>query len=110
MVVDNMISSSMETEEEKLEELSPLVIDINSKFSAVTDKRSDDEDRWLQAYHNYRGRYYKNIHFTQHEKSRVFVKITKTLLIFFVLAMLILLIGTNTVFVILMVAGAHQHD
>ena len=78
MVVDNMLGSSMEDGEEKLEELSPLVIDVNSKFSAVTDKRSDDEDRWLQAYHNYRGKYYKNIHFTQHEKSRVFVKITKT--------------------------------
>ena len=77
MVVDEMMNSSM-GEEERLEALAPLVIDINSKFSAVTNKRSDDEDRWLQAYHNYRGKYYKNIHFTQHEKSRVFVKVTKT--------------------------------
>ena len=77
MVVDEMMNSSM-GEEERLEALAPLVIDINSKFNAVTDKRTDDEDRWLQAYHNYRGKYYKNIHFTQHEKSRVFVKVTKT--------------------------------
>ena len=77
MAVDEMMSSSM-GEEEKLEALSPLVIDINNKFNAVTNKRSDDEDRWLQAYHNYRGKYYKDIHFTQHEKSRVFVKVTKT--------------------------------
>ena len=77
MVVDEMMNSSM-GEEERLEALAPLVIDINSKFNAVTNKRTDDEDRWLQAYHNYRGRYYKNIHFTQHEKSRVFVKVTKT--------------------------------
>jgi len=77
MAVDEMMTSSME-EEERLEALSPLVIDINNKFSAVTNKRTDDEDRWLQAYHNYRGKYYKNIHFTQHEKSRVFVKVTKT--------------------------------
>jgi len=77
MVVDGMMNSS-EKEEERLEALAPLVIDINSKFNAVTDKRTDDEDRWLQAYHNYRGKYYKNIHFTQHEKSRVFVKVTKT--------------------------------
>jgi hypothetical protein len=77
MAVDEMMNSSM-GEEERLEALAPLVIDINSKFSAVTNKRSDDEDRWLQAYHNYRGKYYKNIHFTQHEKSRVFVKVTKT--------------------------------
>ena len=77
MVVDGMMNSS-EAEEERLEALAPLVIDINSKFNAVTNKRTDDEDRWLQAYHNYRGKYYKNIHFTQHEKSRVFVKVTKT--------------------------------
>ena len=77
MVVDEMMNSSM-GEEERLEALAPLVIDINSKFNAVTNKRTDDEDRWLQAYHNYRGKYYKNIHFTQHEKSRVFVKVTKT--------------------------------
>ena len=77
MAVDEMMNSSM-GEEERLEALAPLVIDINSKFNAVTNKRTDDEDRWLQAYHNYRGRYYKNIHFTQHEKSRVFVKVTKT--------------------------------
>ena len=77
MAVDEMMTSSME-EEERLEALSPLVIDINNKFNAVTNKRTDDEDRWLQAYHNYRGKYYKDIHFTQHEKSRVFVKVTKT--------------------------------
>mgnify|MGYP003660074752 CR=1 FL=1 len=66
MAVDDMMNSSM-GDEERLEALAPLVIDINSKFSAVTNKRRDDEDRWLQAYHNYRGKYYKNIHFTQHE-------------------------------------------
>ena len=69
MAVDEMMTSSME-EEEKLEALSPLVIDINNKFNAVTNKRSDDEDRWLQAYHNYRGKYYKDIHFTEHENYR----------------------------------------
>jgi len=77
MAVDETMDSSMQ-EEEKLEELAPLVIDINSKFRQCSDKRGDDEDRWLQAYHNYRGKYYKNIHFTEHEKSRVFVKVTKT--------------------------------
>ena len=30
------------------------------------------------SYHNYRGKYYKNIQFTEREKSRVFVKVTKT--------------------------------
>ena len=77
MAVDETMNPAMD-EEENLEELESLVIDINSKFQSCTDKRSDDEDRWLQAYHNYRGKYYKNIHFTEHEKSRVFVKVTKT--------------------------------
>ena len=77
MAVDETMNPGMD-EEEKLEELAPLVLDINSKFAQCTDKRTDDEDRWLQAYHNYRGKYYKDIHFTEHEKSRVFVKVTKT--------------------------------
>jgi hypothetical protein len=77
MAVDETMNPGMD-EEERLEELSPLVLDINSKFAQCTDKRTDDEDRWLQAYHNYRGKYYKDIHFTEHEKSRVFVKVTKT--------------------------------
>ena len=62
MAVDETKNPAMD-EEENLEELEALVIDINSKFQSCTDKRSDDEDRWLQAYHNYRGKYYKNIHF-----------------------------------------------
>ena len=64
-----------DNQEDKIE---PLVAEINYKFKAASDKRQDDEDRWLQAYHNYRGKYYKNIQFTEREKSRVFVKVTKT--------------------------------
>ena len=60
------------------EEVNILVASINKKFQACKDSRNDDESRWLQSYHNYRGKYYKDVAFTQHEKSRVFVKITKT--------------------------------
>ena len=71
--------SSMDSEKDNREDkIEPLVAEINYKFKAASDKRQDDEDRWLQAYHNYRGKYYKNIQFTEREKSRVFVKITKT--------------------------------
>ena len=71
--------SSMDSEKDNMEEkIEPLVAEINYKFKAASDKRDDDEDRWLQAYHNYRGKYYKNIQFTEREKSRVFVKVTKT--------------------------------
>ena len=71
--------SSMDSEmDEREDKIEPLVAEINNKFKAASDKRQDDEDRWLQAYHNYRGKYYKNIQFTEREKSRVFVKVTKT--------------------------------
>jgi hypothetical protein len=71
--------SSMDSEmDEREDKIEPLVAEINNKFKAASDKRQDDEDRWLQAYHNYRGKYYKNISFTEREKSRVFVKVTKT--------------------------------
>ena len=72
----SQIDSSAKSEEEM--NIEPLVAEIQNKFQMSSDKRRDDESRWLQAYHNYRGQYYKNIHFTQHEKSRVFVKVTKT--------------------------------
>ncbi len=75
MDYNNMNTSVDDRKEDKIE---PLVAEINYKFKAASDKRQDDEDRWLQAYHNYRGKYYKNIQFTEREKSRVFVKVTKT--------------------------------
>ena len=74
-IKNNLVSQVDEAEEQNIE---PLVAEIQSKFLACSNKRQDDENRWLQAYHNYRGQYYKNVHFTQHEKSRVFVKVTKT--------------------------------
>ena len=60
------------------EDINLLVEMVDKKFTSCKDSRQDDESRWLQSYHNYRGKYYKNIHFTEHEKSRVFVKVTKT--------------------------------
>jgi len=60
------------------EVISNLVAQINSRFQQCETTREDDEDRWLQAFHNYRGRYFKNVAFRDHEKSRVFVKVTKT--------------------------------
>jgi len=74
-IKNDLVSQVDEAEQQDIE---PLVAEIQSKFQSCSDKRRDDENRWLQAYHNYRGQYYKNVHFTQHEKSRVFVKVTKT--------------------------------
>jgi len=55
-----------------------LVGIIKSRFAVAEDSRQTDERRWLQAYENYRGLYAKNVKFRESEKSRIFVKITKT--------------------------------
>ena len=51
---------------------------IEDRFLSAENARDLDESRWLTAYHNYRGLYGKNVRFRESEKSRVFVKITKT--------------------------------
>ena len=78
MEYNNSMPSEEFEKDNKEDKIEPLVAEINYKFKAASDKRQDDEDRRLQAYHNYRGKYYKNIQFTEREKSRVFVKVTKT--------------------------------
>ena len=55
-----------------------LVGIIQSRFYQAEDARNSDERRWLRAYENYRGLYNKSIKFRDSEKSRIFVKITKT--------------------------------
>jgi len=51
---------------------------IEDRFSTAESARDADEERWMTAYHNYRGLYAKNVKFRESEKSRVFVKVTKT--------------------------------
>ena len=51
---------------------------IEDRFASAESARDLDEKRWLESYHNYRGLYGKNVRFRESEKSRVFVKITKT--------------------------------
>ena len=51
---------------------------IQGRFAQAEDARQTDEHRWLKAYENYRGLYNKSIKFRESEKSRVFVKVTKT--------------------------------
>jgi len=51
---------------------------IQGRYAQAEDARQTDETRWLKAYENYRGLYNKSIKFRDSEKSRIFVKITKT--------------------------------
>lgn len=58
--------------------VSPLVNHVVEKYKKAEDARRIDEERWLRAYRNYRGIYGPDVQFTEAEKSRVFVKVTKT--------------------------------
>ena len=51
---------------------------VMSKYKKSEDYRYDDEQRWVRAYRNYRGLYGPDVQFTEAEKSRVFIKVTKT--------------------------------
>ena len=55
-----------------------LVGIIKSRFALAEESRDSDERRWLRSYENYRGLYNKSVKFRESEKSRIFVKITKT--------------------------------
>ena len=57
---------------------SSLLTFVGDRFKRSEDARRSDEDRWLRAYRNYRGLYGSDVQFTDSEKSRVFVKVTKT--------------------------------
>jgi hypothetical protein len=53
----------------------PYVIE---RYNRSEDYRRQDEERWLRSYRNYRGIYGPDVQFTEAEKSRVFIKVTKT--------------------------------
>ena len=55
-----------------------LVGIIQSRFANAESARIPNEYRWLTAYRNYRGLYDKGLKFRESEKSKIFVKITKT--------------------------------
>jgi hypothetical protein len=55
-----------------------IIAFIKERFTRSEEGRRSDETRWLRAYRNYRGLYGPDVQFTQTEKSRVFIKVTKT--------------------------------
>jgi hypothetical protein len=57
---------------------SSLIDFVQKRFTRSKDSRRYDEERWLRAYRNYRGIYGSDVQFTETEKSRVFIKVTKT--------------------------------
>jgi hypothetical protein len=51
---------------------------VQKQYKKASDARETEENRWVQAYRNYRGIYGPDVQFTSTEKSQVFVKVTKT--------------------------------
>ena len=79
-VPDERPKKEEEKDGTKLDELliSNLVGEVNKRFVIAAQARSAHEDRMMNAYNNFRGIYGKNVSFRRNEKSKVFVKATKT--------------------------------
>ena len=60
------------------EKISGIIPFIRERYQRAEDYRTYDEERWLRSYRNYRGIYGSDVQFTEAEKSRVFIKVTKT--------------------------------
>ena len=68
-------SDNSDVEDVNTSKIIPFVMD---RYSRAEDHRQQDENRWLRSYRNYRGLYGPDVQFTEAEKSRVFIKVTKT--------------------------------
>ena len=60
------------------EQMPGLAGHIQSKFEDAENGRRAFEQRWLQAYKNFRGIYDSSTQYRDNERSKVFIKITKT--------------------------------
>ena len=59
-------------------DVSAIIPFVMERYKRADDYRQQDETRWLRSYRNYRGIYGSDVQFTEAEKSRVFIKVTKT--------------------------------
>lgn len=66
---------AIEKESQPLDSATEFVIE---RFHRAKDKKFSDEERFLRAYKNFRGLYDEAGKFTDTEKSKIFVKVTKT--------------------------------
>ena len=72
------LEDTTDENEPEAAELQTIVRFVMERYQKAEDTRRQDEDRWLQSYRNYRGLYGPDVQFTEAEKSRVFIKVTKT--------------------------------
>ena len=64
--------------EQENTEYSGVAAFVEGQSRGFKDDRMNDEERWMMVYRNYRGLYGSEVKFTVSEKSKAFVKITKT--------------------------------
>ena len=72
------MSEPTDVSAEMPEDAPGLVGFIKARQREAEDGRLVHEERWLKAYKNFRGIYDSSTQYTNTEKSKVFVKITKT--------------------------------
>jgi hypothetical protein len=74
-----MLAIEDTTEEMAIDKPAGTIVSyVEERYTKAETARQSDENRWLQAYRNYRGLYGPDVKFTDTEKSQVFVKVTKT--------------------------------
>lgn len=81
MAMDSIEANAIEDmdEDNYSDPLSGTVVGlVQDHYTKASTARENEEKRWVQAYRNYRGLYGPDVQFTSTEKSRVFVKVTKT--------------------------------
>ena len=81
MAMDSVEANAIEDmdEDNYSDPLSGTVVGlVQDHYTKASTARETEEKRWVQAYRNYRGLYGPDVQFTSTEKSRVFVKVTKT--------------------------------
>ena len=74
---DDVVAAE-DADDKIFETKSSVISFVQDRYKRAEDHRYADEQRWLKAYRNYRGIYGTDVQFTDTEKSRVFVKVTKT--------------------------------
>jgi len=76
--LEDSTSSYLEDGSQETEDASGITDHIYKLFSRAEDAKYQEESNWIRAYKNYRGIYSPDVQFTEAEKSRVFIKVTKT--------------------------------
>ena len=74
---DDVVAAE-DADDKIFEQKSSIITFVEDRYKRAEDSRYADEQRWLSAYRNYRGIYGADVQFTDTEKSRVFIKVTKT--------------------------------